>query len=479
MSGIFNTLNTANKGLMAQQTALHTTGHNISNANTEGYSRQRVDLKSDLSFNYPGVGQLGSGVKMESVVRIVNANIGKQIRQENGILQEFNAKSEIMEQLEVIFNEPSDTSLNFNIGEMFDAWQELSKNPESLTSKTIVVEKSKTLADTYNHMISQIDDLGEETENLLGKNIDDFNSTLDKLETLNKQIFNISVKGNTPNDLLDQRDLLLKDLSSISNIDVDFDEYGRTNIELGGETILTPKGEINKLKLNTNDEGEIIGIVLKDDETKDLTDSITSGEIKGRIDSLDDIEGRKEELEIFAKTMSEAINTVHGDLDIEEGDTRFFIYEDGQLEVNEDLLEDPSKIIAGKDNNAPEGDGSRALAISRLRNTKIKFSDDPNFDDLVNDDLELEDDPNGNTIGGYYNDMVASVGISKEHADNMVANQEAVVNQLDLRRESVSGVSIDEEITNIIKFQSAYGANARVISTLTEMLDTLINRMGV
>ena len=91
MSGIFNTLNTANKGLMAQQTALHTTGHNISNANTKGYSRQRVDMKADLSYNYPGVGQLGTGVKMEAVVRIVNDYVSKQIRQENGTMERFTA----------------------------------------------------------------------------------------------------------------------------------------------------------------------------------------------------------------------------------------------------------------------------------------------------------------------------------------------------------------------------------------------------
>src|SRR5699024_2551338 len=95
------------------------------------------------------------------------------------------------------------------------------------------------------------------------------------------------------------------------------------------------------------------------------------------------------------------------------------------------------------------------------------------------DTLTLKDQPNGNTIGGYYNNVVTNIGISKQHADNMVANQELLVGQLELRRESVSGVNIDEEIVNVIQFQSAYAANARVISTLTEMLDTLINRMGV
>src|SRR5699024_1101407 len=167
----------------------------------------------------------GTGVKMESVVRVVNDHIAKQIRQENGTLQEFASKAEVMEQLEVIFNEPSDTSLNFNIGEMFDAWVELSKNPEMATAKTIVVEKSTTLTDTFNRIMRQIDTLEEETTEMIEKNITDFNSIVDQLETLNKQIFNISVKGNVPNDLLDDRDLLLKKLSSISNFETRSEEH--------------------------------------------------------------------------------------------------------------------------------------------------------------------------------------------------------------------------------------------------------------
>ena len=139
MSGIFNILNTANAGLRASQTALQTVGHNIANANTEGYSRQRVELKAEKAYSLGGIGQLGQGVTMKAITRTVDDYVTKQIRGENGTFNKFNAKSEILSQMEIIFNEPSDTSLNFNLGEMFDAWTELSKNPEMLTSKSIVV----------------------------------------------------------------------------------------------------------------------------------------------------------------------------------------------------------------------------------------------------------------------------------------------------------------------------------------------------
>lgn len=453
MSGIFGTLNTANKGLMASQTALHTTGHNISNANTEGFSRQRVDMKADMAFHYAGVGQLGTGVKMEAVVRLVDDYVTRQIREENGTLNHFSSKAEVLQQLEIIFNEPSDTSLNFNIGEMFDAWNELSKNPELPTSKTIVVEKSKTMADTFNQIMRQMESLEGETEGLIEQNVKNLNANIEKLETLNKQIFNIAVKGQVPNDLLDQRDLLMKDMSSITNFKATEDKYGRVSISIGDEDVLVAGKEKHALEFEKNASGEIEFTV------NDVPVDITTGEIRGRLDALDDLASRKDELATFGETLANEINLAHSsDLVGEDGDPipDFFKYEDGSLGVNEYYINNNNEVVAGAQIDSPEGDGSRALAISNLRNEKLGF------------DGQL------NTIGGFYNGIITSVGISKQHADNTVANQEILVGQLEMRRESTSGVSIDEEVTNLIKFNSAYAANARVISTLTQMLDVLM-----
>lgn len=441
MSGIFSTFNTANKGLIVQQAALHTTGHNISNANTAGYSRQRVDMKADLAFNYVGVGQLGTGVKIDGVVRMIDDYVSKQIRQENSVFNKYNTKSDILGQVEIIFNEPSDTGINANLGEMFDSWQELSKNPESLTQKSIVVEKSKTLAQSLNHMSKQLNNLKNNTVEDIGKNVMDFNSTVDKLDSLNKQIFNVSIKGQVPNDLLDQRDMLLKDLSGIANISTGFDKYGRVEISIGDQEVL--KGaDKNTMTVDVDQQFKI--------GTENIT--IESGQIAGNLEGLDEINGRLNDLNDFTNNMATMINAEH--------DPANPIFSDfsmaGTIKVN--IAND--KIMAGNDINSPPGDGSRALKIAGLRNEKIGG-------------------PTGTTIEGSYTNIVTSVGISKQYADNMVSNQEVLLDHLMLRRESTSGVSIDEEMTNVIKFQKSYQANARVISVLTEMLDTLINRMGV
>jgi flagellar hook-associated protein 1 FlgK len=445
MSGIFGTLNTATKGLLAQQTALHTASHNISNANTEGFSRQRVQMQADLSYTLAGVGQLGTGVKMESVIRMTDDYVNKQIRNENSAYEQYNVKSQTLDQLEIILNEPSTTGINFNLNEMFNAWQELSKNPESLSAKTIVVEKSKALVETINHIANQIESLKVETNDQIDKNILDFNTTIDKIDSLNKQIFNISVKGEVPNDLLDQRDLLLKDLSSIAKVDVNFDKYGRAEINLDGEIVLNGESK-NTLKKN---DGKLY---VEDEEIID----IPTGKIKGYLESLEVLDGVIGQLDDFVKTMATEVNNLHNTDPLTGNDIFTDIDSAKSVKVNPDIDNDNELILPGI--TSDKGDGQRALDISKL-NKKL-----------------LDD---GSTITGKYNDIVTIVGISKQQSDNIVANQEVLLNQLVLKRESTSGVSIDEEVTNVLKYQKAYEANARVISVLNDMLDVLINRTGV
>lgn len=489
MSGIFNTLNVANKGLQSSQTALHTTSHNISNANTDGYSRQRVDLKADLAYTLGGVGQIGTGVRMVGVSRVVDEYVTNQIRGENGTLKKYSTRSEVMAQLEIIYNEPSDTGLNFNLGEMFDAWTELSKNPELLTAKSIVVEKSKTMADTLNHIANQMESLKSETGNLIGRNVMDFNSIIDKIDSLNKQIFNISVKGQVPNDLLDQRDLLLKDLSGIVDFKAEYnDKYGRVSISVNaGEPaarteILSFDGK-TKRSLQSDQDGRVM---IKDSDGSDVGNlAAKTGQISGYQDSLEVINKQISDIDNFARTMARAINEAHragdgtpqtdfftlnGDstpaLDMTDEDAVKSYYDSItalNFKVNKDILADNSMVNAGTGTNPPDGDGTRAQAIANVRNTKFDFTGDDKPD---------------NTIEGAYNNLITNVGISKQQADHMVANQEVLLDQLVLRRESTSGVSIDEEVTNILKFQSAFEANARVLNALAEMLDVLINRTG-
>ncbi|NLY47021.1 MAG: flagellar hook-associated protein FlgK [Tissierella sp.] len=528
MSGLFSTLNVANKGLFAAQTSLHTTGHNISNANTRGFNRQRVEMKASLAYNLGGVGQLGTGVKMESITRVIDDYVVKQIRNESGTFERYASKSEVIDQLEVIFNEPSTTGLNFYLGEMFDSWQELSKNPESLNSRTIVVEKGKALADTINHMSRQISSLKDETVGQIEKNAKDFNAIVEKLDALNKQIFNIGVTGDVPNDLLDQRDLMLQDLGGIGNIKPSFDKYGRVTITYadgtengikvlgteathklsvvtevvenqdgtftvsispGGDSLVDP---VTIENLSADDmAGFELGAVLftRMDQPIDggniikNNGLINSGRIQGNTDALGDIDDAMNSLNQFAKTMANAMNKIHtGDGQVADS-VDFFVYDEANpsttITISQEIQSDHSKVLVGADYNSPEGDGSRALAMARLRNTKLDFTSENPTLTYDPTDMSIAGNPGGITVEDGYGNIVINIGISKEHSDNVIANQDVLLGQLEMRRESVSGVSINEEISNVIKYQSAYEANARVIQVLSEMLDVLINRTGV
>lgn len=479
MSGLFGTLNVANKGMNAQQVSLNTASHNISNSTTEGYSRQRVDLKADLAYTYGGIGQLGTGVKISGVTRMIDDYVTRQIRQEGSSFNQYMTKSETLEQMEIIYNEPSDTGLNFNIAEMFQSWQDLAKNPESLTSKTIVVEKSKTFADTLNQIGSQLDSLSVETENQIDKQYTDMIALAENIDTLNGQIFNVSIKGLTPNDLLDQRDKLLKDLSAITDFSAEFDKYGRVEVSIGdnnaADNILVGYDGSQGLKSMTgSDEAQILA--NKKAYVTSLTEESKSGALQGYKDAQDLILGEKDlsgnrqggqlaEIRDFAGKIAAEFNKTHkivptNDTEDDDNGYKFFVIDEttGEISVNDILDKNNSKVLAGDNYGSAPGDNTRAKEIAGLRSKLVI---------------------NGDTIEGTYNGIVTRVGISKQHSDNMAANQEVLVNQLEMRRESTSGVSLDEEFSNVIKFQKSFEANARVISVLTDMLDVLINRTGV
>lgn len=534
MSGLFGSFNVAVKGMNANQTALHTTGHNIANAGTDGFNRQRVELKADTPYNLSGVGQLGTGVRIQSVVRIVDEFVDIQIRNENSILSQYEAQYDTIGQIEMVFNEPSKTGLNFAMGEMFNAWQELSKNPESLNAKSIVVEKSKAFADSLNHMASRANQLQDDVVGNISKNVFDVNSLVTQLNTVNDQIANVQIKGQSPNDLLDTRDQILKELSTLSDIKTSYDKWGRASVSMGDQQITkiygdNVAGEKNNMVLSNvvgieTEAGQNYALVqvggdsskvakIKIDESQlndfkpgtpmfyDVSDkggfpkvedfdsskhaqaSITSGVIGGHVNSMKEIEDRVNDLSKFAAGVKYAFNAIHNPGTPKIGHDFFTGDSSLDFSVNKDLISDEGLVRTGKNIDSSPGDGSRALAIANLRNMKINFNSTSDKLDDVNkyDDTDMSFKPEGTTttMEGAYGDIVIKVGVKTEQASNMVDNQTAVLAQLYNRRESVSGVSIDEEVTNLLKFQRSYEANSRVINTINEMLDTLINRTGV
>lgn len=485
MSGLFGSLNSATSGMTSAQTVLQTISHNVANANTDGYSKQRVTLETNNPFNKSGVGQLGTGVRISGVIRVVDDAVVGQLRDENSTLAKFESKSDALQQLEAIFNEPSKTGLSNNLSEVFASWTYLGSNPEIATAKTMVVQNSETMTDTMNHMATQLEKLQGNTLKGIEQDVKDFNTKLEQLHSLNKQVSYSISSGQTPNDLLDKQDALLSEMSELAGVEVKFDEMRQATVSIGGQELLTPTNMqklavVTEVNEDTPDGLEKGSIVLAGDHSKEIV--LTSGSAKGSQEALAEINKQVANLNDFAYTFASAVNMIHSGGD-ENGKMFFDLGTDGNyaknISVQSDLVKNPEKINSAKSIDQPAaGDGSRAQAIADLQNTKLVYSSNATFeyDDAT---MSINDQANGTSVVNGYSDIVTEIGITKQQSDNMFASQEDLVQLLDQRRQSISGVSINEEVASMIQHQSAFQANSRMISMISEMLDTLINRTGV
>ena len=202
------------------------------------------------------------------------------------------------------------------------------------------------------------------------------------------------------------------------------------------------------------------------------------GELKGYQSIIAEVGEQQKQLDNFAKVLIAALNTIHQD----GGGIEFFVGSGAaDISVHPEIQDDVNKINAGKEPTGPDGDGERALAIAQLRNVRLDVEGIIEGEPIPYDDntMTIDHMPGGTTFENYYKDIVARIGINAQQADRMVDNQNALTAQLTQRRDSISGVSMDEEIANLVQYQHAYQANSKVIATLTLMLDTLINGMGV
>lgn len=241
MSGLFGTLHVGKSGIFANQKAIDVTSHNMANANTEGYSRQRAELQTERPFCTPsmnnavGAGQLGRGVNVADINRVRDAFLDYQVRIELGVQGTYVERNKFLNEIENIFSEPSETGISTLLGKFYKGWQELSKQPHSSNARTVVAEQSKALTDELNHLHKQLNKLKDNTKNCIRQDLNDVNSILDQMERLNEEIIQITTAGQRPNDLLDKRDLLIDKLSSKFGINIDKKGLNAIDINTNGQ----------------------------------------------------------------------------------------------------------------------------------------------------------------------------------------------------------------------------------------------------
>lgn len=540
MSQLFASFFRPTRGMYDSQKRIETASNNIANANTIGYSRQRVDNVSGKFHNNDIIGKIENDTDYLKVGRARDFFLDNQIRSENGILGEFKSKAETLGQVEISFLEPSENGLNKVMSEMWNSWQELSKNSSEDSVKSVVSQKTEDFVFTLNSLASRLENLKKDSKDLMGNNVLELNKKLEQIDNLNQQIYKSTITNVEPNDLLDQRDLLLDDISKSMKVEVTLDKFNRANITAGDIELVSsdPKKEIgsevsfvhsveeveggyqinislggdgvNKSKsfviskeeydsdFSYLKEGNIVytdkdminNETLVKEDISQFEDKLVTGEIKGYKESFELIEKYSSNIDNLANSIAQRINIIHKDDGVDlEGGIDFFTGADADgkftaknIKLNKEISDNPTLINSNKISDNDKNDGSRALAISNLRNISFSVDDSTKneiLSDYDRDNIQFSESGEGTSFDGYYNDLISNIGIDKQGVDRMVSNEEALLQQLNGRKESISGVSIDEEIASIVQFQNVYAANAKVMATLTEMLDVLINRTGV
>jgi flagellar hook-associated protein 1 len=625
MQSAFSGIELGKRSLVAHTQALQTAGHNLANVATEGYSRQRVALQPFDPIYFPGLnreetaGQVGQGVSAERIERIRDVLLEGRIVAKANDQGFWDVRSKYMLMVEQVYNEPTENSVRSLLDRFWDSWQELSVFPGENAARKAVLQRGQALIDGIHDKHRSLATIRDTLELDVVTTVDRINSILTDLSELNRQILKIQAVGDSPNDLLDRRDLLVKDLSSIINITVDSRDPDEFLIHTGGKHLLQGnevhelvafadpendgysevrwagteesvrleggqlaglvemrdgdlRGEIQKLDTmtvnfidlvnevhreafgangesgvdffveypfvnnvlgnydrdgdgafdstylfringaNTLDAEEQIGLrgtmslsgaranvdieYFPTDTVGDIVSRINnaSTEVVARLDRngrlllkattaeeignpdfvLRHIEDSGQFLVGYAGMLLEsggdgAYDWEQADavLSLRGGDAGFAVaplaHPSAWIGVNPEIIRRPEAVAAGFGENgraAAAGDGRAALAVASLRNTPVMIGTLTSFDE-------------------FFADVVADAGLRGEIAERSLETENLIMKELEDMRSAVSGVNIDEELAQMIKFQHGYAAAARFVSEITDMLDTIINRMGV
>jgi flagellar hook-associated protein 1 len=564
--------------LRAAQQMLDTAAHNVANANTPGYSRQRVELLEAPPYTFPAFnrsglpGQIGSGVTVGAITRVRDNFLDLQVQAQTALKSEWDTRQQELAKVEAIFPEPSGSGLGSTISKYWSAWQDVASDPTSTAARTALTEQASTLAMEINRDATQLRMVATGIDSQVSQQITTVNDLARQIASLNGQIQRVTITGDHANDLMDQREQLLEKLSAIVPATTLTQQDGTMTVLVGG-TDLVSNVYARQLVAQTDPSGHINPVWADGGAV-----ALPAGQMKALLAVRDvDLAGYRAQLDALAKGVADATNTLHqrGVDAYGNAGQAIFTYNAANvaatLAVNPTVAADPRLVAASASPNAP-GDGSVAGLIADLTNARsysagiagtdvvggmdlttgstarlmtvaadtavaqtytfsagatpnsltltgadgrfqtVTIADMAvggqqvvNFDQLgikltvsagaapkAAADLVTDFTTSGHntlvaasmytpseTTTDFYAGLVGKIGTASAQSAEMARNQQLVVDQLATRVQEVSGVSLDEEATDMIRFQHAYQAAARVITTMDEMLNTLINQTGL
>jgi flagellar hook-associated protein 1 FlgK len=461
MSGLFQGLEIGKRALLTHQLTMNTIGHNVANVNTPGYTRQRTMVSSafpNQTANYI----IGNGVNVDTITQVRDLFLTSQYRRESKSLGEWSYKEKGLAQIETFFAEPNDESLGDVLNQFWSGWLDLSNNPESSAARSAVATQANTVANSFHSLDRQLREMQASADMDVVARVDDINRISVEIANLNRLVVSEEISGNRANDLRDQRDYLIDNLSKLVDVTTREKENGAVTVYISGLAIVE-NADTFQLGTRVDSSGEVVRHNIVWQNTKSQV-KITGGELKGALSTRDElIPQYMNQLDQMAATIVREVNRLHSSgtgLD-GTGDRNFFnsaYTSAATIRVEQAIADDPT-LIAASLSGAP-GDNANALAISDLRN-------------------EMTMAYGRMSITEFYNSLIGDIGIESHEAQTYKGNFEVLINQIENSRQSVQGVSLDEEMAELVRQQHAYDAAARMITYIDSALDTLINGMGV
>ena len=455
-------LSIAGQALLTQQQAISVTSHNIANVNTPGYSRQRLNVTASTPVEST-TGPMGNGVSGVSIERLYDQFLSAQMSNESQGLGRWSAQKDATVKLEMVFNETDGSGLSHAMSKFWDAWQALSNNPSGTTERQILVTASQYLASTFNKLDW---DLNQSQQNLdlnIQGTVDEVNRLTEQLADLNQKIISSEAGTSSANDYRDQREMVLKEIAELIDINTFEDANGAVSVLVAGGRPLVSAGESWQLSTQPNASG-LHDVVWVDQSgaATDITSDITGGKLKGLIEVRDSIiTDYMTRLDSLAATLRADINLLHqGGFDINGvGGEEFFIGTGtaADIEVNPNIVADLDLIAAADLAATAPGDNRNAIEIANLQH-QLTMGGSATYSD-------------------YYSSIIRDAGNEVLKSNSYYNHQSDMMAQLENYRESVSGVSLDEEMINLIKFQNAYTAAAKMIATADEMMQTVLEML--
>jgi len=561
---LFSALDIARAGMLVSQVQLDVAGHNIANVNKEGYSRQRVEVTTRLP-NYRPYGAIGRGPAISDIRRIRETFLDQIYREQNPALGRTETIANYFVRIQDIFQEPGDTGFSAHLSRFFDALQDFANNVEETPVRVSLLQEGEALAQSLNEVARQVYLLESNANEEIRNTIPEINSLITRIVEMNKTIRDTEIAGKSANDLRDDRDLLVDQLSKIVSITSRERDDGQIDVLLGGVEIVggTKYRTLSTVVDTTIDptRPDFLSVVFSDNQEKAI---ISDGSLAGLLYMRDtELRSIKEQLNEIARVVAGSINSIHSQgrglelysgairstisvpnasaslssnnlpYSINDGSFQLLAYDssgniatnlnvtisanstsltdianqinanpfftasidpDGYLtitpssgysfrfandtsgvlvaigmnpfftgytastlSVNQDLINNPRLISSGYSTNINEtGDNTASLAMAKLRSQRI-----------LSDSTQTADE--------YYQSMIVQIGINARANSDVLEMERSFINDFNRRRQEVSGVNLDEEVTNLMLFQRAFEASTRIITVTDRMLDALLN----